>query len=86
MDHATLARKIRMAIFDDAEARGRVLQDSMDSVIERELRAAIPMMPGHLDSYTYTLTAGVPLNTEIPPSYVNGYGAPHTNEHLFRKK
>ena len=43
MDYAAIARKIRIAIFDDAEARGRVLQDSMESVIERELRTAIVM-------------------------------------------
>ncbi len=43
MDYAAIARKIRIAIFDDAEARGRVLQDSMEGVIERELRTAIVM-------------------------------------------
>lgn len=41
MDHKTLARKIREAIFDQAEIDGRVLHgDTIDATIERVLAAA----------------------------------------------
>lgn len=38
MDHAAVAKRIREAIFDHAESEGRVIQDSIDGVIEAVLR------------------------------------------------
>ena len=43
MDHAAVARKIRQAIFDEAEANGRVMSASRtDEVIEGILKEEAP--------------------------------------------
>lgn len=42
MDHAAVAKRIREAIFQKAEEDGRVIQDSVDAVIEEILRKELP--------------------------------------------
>lgn len=66
MNHADLAKKIREAIFDQAEEDGRVMHgDAMDAVIEKALNAHVPRQP---PGYTYGVYLGRGGNAE--PQYI----------------
>lgn len=66
MDHKALARKIREAIFDQAEQDGRVMHaDAMDAVIEGILaKAAIPPM------YRAIVQNGTTISMTPVPDYL----------------